>query len=254
MTMQVSDVTPSRIGAFGRMVRHVTFCALDPASIGRNYKFRERFNNAVFISPKRDFLFTKCEKCANVTMRRSLQNLVAERPLPPDFDDIDRWFAPLLQPSDLHLWRIDQINDIPFKFAVVRNPFTRLLSYYLSAERNNFRDLLGTDENMDFATFITIITKQQPPEMNPHWRVQYHNLFCDVIKYDQFLRFEKLEDELNAFMSRYSHRPEIRSVHKNQGRAGQKLAEYYTPELEQLVREKYAADFEFFGYPDKLPV
>ena len=222
--------------------------------MGRSYKVRERFNNAVFISPKRDFLFTKCEKCANVTMRRSLQNLVAERPLPPDFDDIDRWFAPLLQPSDLHVWRIDQINDIPFKFAVVRNPYTRLLSYFLSAERNNFRSLLGTDETMDFATFITIITKQQPPEMNPHWRVQYYNLFCDVIAYDQFLRFEKLEEELNSFMSRYSHRPEIRSVHKNQGRAGQKLADYYTPELEQLVRDKYAVDFEYFGYPDKLPV
>jgi len=55
-------------------------------------------------------------------------------------------------------------------------------------------------------------------------------------------------------MSRYSHRPEIRSVHKNQGRAGQKLADYYTPELEQLVRDKYAVDFEYFGYPDKLPV
>ena len=39
--------------------------------------------------------------------------------------------------------------------------------------------------------------------MNPHWRVQYHNIFCDVIKYDHFLRFENLEEELAAIMSRY---------------------------------------------------
>lgn len=254
MTSQTSTVIPSRIDSYGRMVRHVTFAALDPAGLGRNYKYRERFNNAVFISPKRDFLFTKCEKCANVTMRKSLQNLVAEETLPPDFHDIDRWFAPLLQPSDLRLWQIDQINEIPFKFAVVRNPFARLLSYYLSAQRENFHRLLGTDENMDFATFITIVTKQQPAEMNPHWRVQYYNLFCDVIEYDHFIRFENLEEELRAFMSRYSREPEIRSVHKNQGNAGQKLATYYTPELEELVREKYAIDFEFFGYPLELPV
>jgi hypothetical protein len=222
--------------------------------MGRTYKYRERFNNAVFISPKRDFLFTKCEKCANVTMRQSLQNLVAEKPLPPGFEDTDRWFAPLLQPSDLGLWRIDQLNEIPYKFAVVRDPYTRLLSYYLGAERKNFRRLLGTGEDMDFATFITIIARQQPDDMNPHWRVQYHNLFCDVIEYDHFIRFENLEEELRAFMMRYSRNPEIRSVHKNQGNAGQKLAAYYTPELERLVREKYMLDFEFFGYPLELPV
>jgi hypothetical protein len=235
------------------MVRHVSFCALDPGNMGRTYKYRERFNNAVFISPKRDFLFTKSEKCANVTMRRSLQNLVAERCLPPNFDDIDRWFAPLLQPSDLRLWPIDQINEIPFKFAVVRNPYIRLLSYYLSAPRDHFGKLLGTDETMDFATFISIVAQQQPEEMNPHWRVQYNNLFCDVIAYDQFMCFENLEEELNAFLRRYTSKPEIRSAHKNQGRAGDKLAAYYTPELVARVREKYAIDFEYFGYPLELP-
>jgi hypothetical protein len=236
------------------MVRHVTFCTLDPAGLGRTYKYRERFNNAVFISPKRDFLFTKCEKCANVTMRRSLQNIVAETSLPGSFDDIDRWFAPLLQPSDLRLWRIGHINEIPFKFAVVRNPYTRLLSYYLSAPRKHFRMFLGTDEKLNFETFLKIVAKQEPAEMNPHWRVQYDNLFCDVIVYDYFMRFENLEEELNALMLRYTHNPEIRSVHKNQGRAGEKLVAYYTPELEKLVRDKYEIDFEFFGYPVDLPV
>jgi hypothetical protein len=84
--------------------------------------------------------------------------------------------------------------------------------------------------------------------------LQYYNLFCDLIEYDHFLRFEKLEDELGVFMRRYARSPEIRSVHKNQGNAGQKLAVYYTPELERLVREKYMIDFEFFGYPLDLPV
>ena len=60
--------------------------------------------------------------------------------------------------------------------------------------------------------------------MNPHWRVQYHNIFCDVIKYDHFLRFENLEEELAAIMARYGKKQaEIRSVHKNQSNAGSKL-------------------------------
>jgi hypothetical protein len=236
------------------MLRHVIFCTLDPANMGHTYKYRERFNNCVFVSPKRDFLFTKSEKCASVTMRQSLQNLVAEKPLPPDFSDTERWYAPLLQPSDLDLWPIAKINEIPYKFAVVRNPYTRLLSYYLSAKRENFRRLLGTGPDMDFATFVTIVVQQQPDNMNPHWRVQYYNLFCDLVEYDHLLRFEKLEEELETFMSRYSPNPQIRSVHKNQGNAGKKLAAYYTPELVNLVREKYRIDFEFFGYPLELPV
>jgi hypothetical protein len=234
-------------------VRHIGFCLRDPAQMGGSYKVRERFNNAIFISPKRDFLFTKCEKCANVTMRQSLQNLVSEKPLPPTFKDVDRWFAPLLQPSDLRLKHISEINEIPYKFAVVRNPYARLLSYFLNARRRNFHRLLGASKDMDFPTFIRLITKQEPQDMNPHWRVQYHNLFCDMIKYDHFARFEKLEDELSDFLGRYSSKPVIRSVHKHQSKAGQRLAGYYTPELAKLVRDKYAVDFEFFGYPTELP-
>lgn len=236
----------------GRIIRHLGFCFRDPAKLGGSYKRRERFNNAVFISPSRDFLFTKSEKCANVTMRRSLQNLVATKPLPPHFKDVDRWFAPLLQPSDLRLGHIAEINAIPYKFAVVRNPYSRLLSYYLNAKRRNFPHLLGADKNMDFPAFVNLVVRQEPEEMNPHWRVQYHNLFCEVIKYDHFARFEQLEEELEAFMSRYRSNAEIRSVHKGQSGAGRQVATYYTPEIAKLVRDKYAIDFEYFGYPTEL--
>ena len=253
MPSQFSTVTLPGMKSFGRMVRHVTFCALDPAGLGRTYKYRERFNNAVFISPNRDFLFTKCEKCANVTMRSSLQNLVAEKPLPPSFADTDRWFAPLLQPSELGMWHIDQINEIPFKFAVVRNPFSRLLSFYLNVRRQSYSKAIGGSTDMDFDTFVNYVTLQTTEEMDPHWRVQYYNIFCDVIQYDHFARFENLEDELRTIMARYSSQPEIRSVHKDQSNAGKKIAAYYTAEIAKKVRDKYAIDFEFFGYPATLP-
>jgi hypothetical protein len=237
------------MNSVARMIRHVQFCVLDPVGMGGTYKHRERFNNAVFISPKRDFLFTKCEKCASITSRHSLQSLVAEKPLPPNFSDVDRWFGPLLQPSDLKLNRLDPINEIPFKFAVVRNPYSRLLSFYLNSKK-----VLGRSTEMDFADFIDMVTQQTPKQMNPHWRVQYHNIFCDVIRYDHFVRFENLEEELKRVMARFSGKSEIRSVHKNQGKAGEKIATYYTPELTKRVREKYAIDFEFFGYSQELPI
>ena len=243
------------MNSVGRMIGHFGFCVLDPAGMGGSYKRRERFNNAVFVSPKRDFLYTKCEKCANVTLRRSLQNLVADKTLPESMSDIDRWHAPLLQPSDLKLTRIKSINDIPFKFAVVRNPYSRLLSFYLGAKAENYRKVIGTSEKPAFGEFVDLACSQPVEKQNPHWRVQYHNIFCDVIKYDHFLRFENLEEELAAIMSRYGKKEaEIRSVHKNQSNAGSKLASYYTPEIAQKVRYKYAIDFDYFGYSTELPV
>jgi hypothetical protein len=243
------------MNSVARMIGHFGFCVLDPTGMGGGYKRRERFNNAVFVSPKRDFLYTKCEKCANVTLRRSLQNLVAEKQLPPSYSDTDRWYAPLLQPSDLKLTRIASINDIPFKFAVVRNPYSRLLSFYLGALPQNYRKVLGSSEKMPFGDFVDLVCEQTVEQMNAHWRVQYYNIFCDVIGYDNYLRFENLEEELATIMSRYGKKQaEIRSVHKNQSNAGSKVAAYYTPEIAKKVRDKYAVDFEHFGYSTELPV
>jgi hypothetical protein len=54
-------------------------------------------------------------------------------------------------------------------------------------------------------------------------------------------------------LERFSKHPEIRSVHKNQSRAGRRIAEHYTPEIAKQVRDTFALDFEFFGYSTELP-
>jgi dermatan 4-sulfotransferase 1 len=135
----------------------------------------------------------------------------------------------------------------------VRNPFSRLLSFYLNVRRQSYSKAIGGSTDMDFDTFVNYVTLQTTEEMDPHWRVQYYNIFCDVIQYDHFARFENLEDELRTIMARYSSQPEIRSVHKDQSNAGKKIAAYYTAEIAKKVRDKYAIDFEFFGYPATLP-
>ncbi|MBI1330437.1 MAG: hypothetical protein GC166_11125 [Alphaproteobacteria bacterium] len=244
-----------------RLARHTTFCLCDTARLGHDYAFRERFNIAVFISPKRDFLFTKNEKCGNNTARITLQHLVAEKPLPEGFKDSNRWFAPLRQPSDLGLSDIRDINStIPFKFAVVRNPFSRTLSSYLNkfatraGKRDRFAQKLGGDANLSFAEFVALVGKQKPLEMDPHWRVQYDNIFCDVIRYDHYVRFENMDAEFAEVLNRIGGKADIRNVRKNEYRAGDKIAQYYTPEIAEQVRAIYARDFAQFGYPLELPV
>ena len=54
-------------------------------------------------------------------------------------------------------------------------------------------------------------------------------------------------------MARFFGRSEMRNVRKGRHKAEEQIAQYYTPELARAVREKYAVDFETFGYSAVLP-
>jgi hypothetical protein len=240
-----------------RLINYLRFSHLDSGHFGSTYRERERFNSAIFISPKRDFLFTKNEKCGSNTARMTLQHLAAEKPLPPNFRDVNRWTAPMLQPSDIRLTRVEDLNGmIPFKFAIVRNPYARLLSCYMSKfagkPKPTLGKRLGTESALSFPDFVARVCRQEPLEMDPHWRVQYLNIYCDRLHYDYFVRFERYEEEFNELMLRFFGRTGIRSVRKGAKRAELKLGEYYTAELALAVRDKYAIDFETFGYSTDL--
>jgi len=242
-----------------RAVNYLRFTAFDTAGLGGTYEERERFDSAIFISPRRDFLFTKNEKCGNNTARMTLQHLSADRPLPENFRDVNRWAAPMLMPSDLGISRAEDLNTlIPFKFAIVRNPYARLLSCYLSKfagsnPKDNLAKRLGMTMPISFTDFALRVKDQTPAEMDPHWRVQYFNVFCDRIRYDRFVKFENYETEFNELMLRFFGRTGIRNVRKGAQRAELKLADYYTPVATKAVRETYAIDFRTFGYSTELP-
>jgi hypothetical protein len=89
--------------------------------------------------------------------------------------------------------------------------------------------------------------------MDPHWRIQYFNIYCDRIRYDRFLKFENYEEEFGTLMQQLFGRSELRNVRKGRHKAELQLTDYYTPELARAVREKYAIDFETFGYATELP-
>ena len=166
----------------------------------------------------------------------------------------------MLQPSDLGLKRAGGINEaIPFKFAIVRNPYVRTLSVYLNkfhgrgAQAQKFARTVAR-EPKDFADFVALIGQQKPEEMDPHWRVQYHNIFCELIKYDKFVRFENYTTEFYAVLEKFFGAAEIRPVRKKSVPTEEKLGGFYTPEIARAVRDIFARDFEYFGYPTDLPV
>jgi len=242
-----------------RLLHHTYFCLADPAGFGGTFVDRKRFNDAVFVDPERRFLFTKNEKVGNTTARRTLQSLYFGHMLPEHFADTRRWTAPMLQPSDLGLTRIEDINTkVGFKFAIVRNPYARLLSAYLNKIKFQVRRLkkfageAGLEGRPEFPDFVRAVAKQAPQQMNPHWRVQYYNIYCDRIRYDRFVKFENYEAEFSAVLEKFFDHAKIETAHKRWTHAGDKLAGYYTPELAAIVRDTFARDFDTFGYSPKL--
>lgn len=237
-----------------RLALYVNFCLNDPMRIGGTYAMRERFTSSVFIAPDHRFLFVKNEKAGNNTARMTLQHVAAERPLPDGFKDRNRWLAPMLMPSDINLPSIDDLNRIPFKFAIVRNPYSRTLSAYLNKfagkerKKGKFSRKLGLASDATFEQFVDAISRQDASEMDPHWRIQTVNIYCDLIRYDHFVKFEDYDAEFGAIVSRFFGEAPLRNVHKGDTGAGAKLVEYYTPAIADQVRHIYAADFDTFGY------
>ena len=161
--------------------------------------------------------------------------------------------------------RFMERDDI-FRFCLVRNPYTRLLSAYLDKIAKNTPTKLNIlhhlglteqamDEPIDFPLFVDVACGQSPEHMDPHWRVQYIHTCQAHIEYHKIGRFETLDEDFRSILNILSPNAAsyLSTEQRHSTRSEHKLRDYYTPELRAKVRQAYALDFEHFGYPDQLP-
>jgi len=230
---------------------------------GESAKMRARFNDAVFYSQTRGFVFPSNEKAGNTTLRKTLQQLEGGGKTPPFYRPLKRWTGPLLQPSDVADFS-DVLRDRSvYKFCVVRNPLARLVSCYRdkfeTASRGpsynkKLRELkLDSRRNeAPFAEFVDAIARQDQADMNPHWRPQYYNTFMDLIEYDEIIRFEDFPEKLVGLVRRFYPEANQESVVKSGNRKAviseALVDQYFRPSLKRKAREIYAIDFDRFGF------
>ena len=150
-----------------------------------------------------------------------------------------------------------------FRFAFVRNPYSRALSCYLEkvAGVQWLRDMrlpmLGfePDAEVTFAQFLRRVAEQDPADMDIHWAPQQFLLSFGRIRYGFLGRFESFHQDLLAVVEHLGMTvPEDllrrRTAHTTNARA--KLRHYYDDECVALVREIYRLDFETLGYGYEL--
>lgn len=216
----------------------------------------------VNISPAADMLFFEVPKAGCTTIKMAMQ--YAERPghMPDPRHVHDREKSPLARISDIDappeaIFR----GPMFYRFAFVRNPYSRILSAYLDKlvhnewERQKRLPALGfaSDAHPSFARFLEIIASGDPTRLDIHWMPQSILLNPDYVEYDDIFRFEDFEAGLEKIMHRLRidrrHWGDIAPAGRRHGTgASDLLDEYYSEREIDLVSRIYGADFERFGY------
>ena len=222
------------------------------------------FEYAVNISHKYNYLYVETPKAGCSSIKMTLQRMELDLPdfYREDFEDIhNRNFSPLLKASQVGSF--DRFLNRPnlFKFCFVRNPYTRLLSAYLEKIKSNKpqkkdilqhlgRNIQQLNTPVSFTEFVEVICEQPIANLNDHWNIQYYQTFQNAIKYDFIGKVENFDRDF-AFVLNTVNKDYQKYVSKEQRHASgadERLSAYYTPALIAKVRDKYALDFEYFGY------
>ncbi len=172
-----------------------------------------------------------------------------------------------------------------FKFIVIRNPFKRLVSTYVDKfiKRRNNKDphalpviksvyeYLGLETNftksITFSQFIDYLLRTEDRHLDGHWRPQSVYFASDLVKFDYVGQFEKLDTVINYLEQQlnitidangsknrldygdFASGEKFNNIYPEQLSklsATPTAKQFYTPELEQKVRIRYAEDIAIY--------
>lgn len=134
-----------------------------------------------------------------------------------------------------------------FKFAVIRNPWDMLVSFYFSPHggvREWNRD--------DFLSMVTRIPTMRYFITGPHSQSR-HRLDGDI---DFLMRFERLDEDFMVVCEKTGI-PHVQLPHRNKSERAH-YSHYYDEELKEVVRNKFGEEIDFGGYhfeqyPSRIP-
>jgi|SaaInlV_100m_DNA_2_1039680.scaffolds.fasta_scaffold05203_4 hypothetical protein len=158
----------------------------------------------------------------------------------------------------------ENFNNAEIKFTVVRNPFDQLVSYYLHDAHGTGKESGWANVNNNFGfksfkEFLCGYCLDRPKRCHvPMLSVSlYSQLFnedgeCLV---DYAVRFEKLNKGLKAISKMSDSNSKGSFISNVTGaRKGRNYADFYTPELIDMVEHKMKWEFENLGYNYGGPV
>ena len=122
-----------------------------------------------------------------------------------------------------------------YRFTCVRNPWDRMVSYYFTPTLN--------PETWDRKKFRGIVSKAVSVADYLRLDEDEKNPFANV---DYIMRFENLADDFRIVCGRLDIPPGVLPQYNRSNR--EHYSKYYDDELRELVRARFAAEIERFGY------
>jgi len=139
--------------------------------------------------------------------------------------------------------------DNYFKFAIVRNPWDRLLSCFLDKTKKCVGSKWELPDyskykQSSFKTFVRKISSTNLKTCNNHHRLQA--VLVPYSECDFIGRFENLQEDFNIICDKIGL-PKQKLAHQNKTNH-KHYTQYYDDETRELVAKMYALDIKVFGY------
>tara|TARA_S200000501_G_C20770680_1_gene720422 strand:+ start:347 stop:949 length:603 start_codon:yes stop_codon:yes gene_type:complete len=196
----------------------------------------------MIISPKYKFVFLATEKTGSTTIHTVLKKISDDQLIDKSEDNILENGSINNYIDGKHLFCERFIKKYPtyinyFKFAFVRNPWDRVVSWYFFEKKcftNEKRDLT----NVKFRQYIQ---NYQNIWANKRQSQYEFTKCCDYIG-----RFENIQVDFNAICDKIGIARQ-KLPHKNKT-THKHYTKYYDEETKSIVAEKFSKDVEHFGY------
>ena len=227
-------------------------------------------NNHLNISLVNKYVYFEVPKAGCGTMKSTLGGLEAARfneslvELVQDNPHQRKNATPFVKPYQLPN---DDLEDVLTsrkftRFAVVREPASRLLSGWLEKiiqglqQAEPIFEILKeqgrapqSPQDISFADFIDVVCALPSRKQDPHWRRQTDHIGFDLFKFNALIHLEELENSWDL-LGTLTGAPGLKEDFfcKKATHAGSHMNEHYTPELLAKVAEAYADDYRAFGY------